>query len=341
MSALKIAFVSSHPSLRRYRRDPSYIYRCENLGLALRRLGHEVSFAHLTALLLPRRVDVAVFLRPANSRLYRHVVGRLKRQGTLLVGDCDDLLFDPACAAFRPSVINGTADRTETAAKFERHGDALARLDRLVFSTEELARRFSALHPAAPVNIIPNAVHAAWHAIPPAPTVAPGRALTYFSGTRTHDRDIALVSAPLQRVLEQNPDLSVQLVGPITLPFSHPRLLTRKKVAFEDYPFVLRDSYLNLAPLEDTPFNRSKSALKTLEPGFFNVPTVASPVGDFKRVDVEGVLYARDDEEWVAQIEFACDPANRARLSTGLRERVLAHAEIDEFAQAFLRFVAR
>ena len=338
MSALKIAFVSSHPSLRRFRRDPSYIYRCENLGLALQRLGHRVSFVHLKALLLPRRFDVAVFLRPSDALLYRHVVARLRRQGTVLVGDCDDLLFDPACAAFRPSVINGSADRDETAAKFRRHHDALAALDRFIFSTEELSDRYRALHPDAAVTILPNAVHSGWRDIAPNP--APPRVLTYFSGTRTHDRDIALIAAPLQRVLDAQPDLSVQLVGPITPPFSHPRLLVRKKVAFSDYPYVLRDSYLNLAPLEDTPFNRSKSALKAIEPGFFEVPTIASPVGDFTRVAVDGVRYARDDAEWEAQIAAACAPERHAQLRRGLRQRILAHADIDRFAEAFVRFVA-
>ncbi len=337
MSALKIAFVSSHPSIRRFRRDPSYIYRCENLGLALQRLGHQVSLLHLKALVLPRRFDVAVFLRPATSFLYQHVVNRLRRQGTRLIGDCDDLLFDPACAAFRPSVINGTTSREETVRKFRRHHDALALLDRFTFSTDELVQRYRALRPGAAVTLIPNAIHAAWHSITPVPS--PPRMLTYFSGTRTHDRDIALIAGPLTRVLDAHPDLSVQLVGPIVRPFDHPRLLTHKKVAFKDYPYMLRDSYLNLAPLEDTPFNRSKSALKAIEPGFFDVPTVASPVGDFKRIDVDGVLYANSDAEWERRIAFACDPTTHTRLRSGLRQRVLAHANIDEFAHAFVRFV--
>jgi glycosyltransferase involved in cell wall biosynthesis len=336
--ALRIAFVSSHPRPWRYRRDASYIYRCENLGLALRRLGHQVTFAHLNTLLLPRRFDVVVFLRPILSELYARVVQRLRRSGAVLLGDFDDLLFDPQFASFRPAVRNDPSAESRVRGQLERHAEAVRALDGVVVSTEELAHRFHLAYPTIRWAVIRNAPHYSWLAVPPA---VPGdrRAITYFSGTRTHDRDFALVAAALEKVLVRRPDVILRVVGPVSLPPTIPRIERHERVPFARYAQLVRESYLNLAPLEDTPFNRCKSAVKVLEAGVFGVPTVVSPIGEYLRLGVRGVLFADSPAQWLEQIEFACEVAKREWLSEGLRPRILELADVDACAHEFVRFV--
>ena len=340
MPPLQICFVSDHPRRRFFRQDASFIYRCENLGLALRAMGHEVRLLHLNELLLrPGRPDVAVFLRPSRSWRLRLALAMLRRRGCRVVADTDDLNFDPAAAAYRPSVLAGSASLRKTEGKFARALAALALFDRVTVSTDELQHRLRPLLPDMPCAVVPNAVHRSWRALQ-LPR-ASRRVLTYFSGTSTHDRDFALVAPALQQLLDEVPDLEVRVVGRLDTPLQHPRLQRVTKLPFGDYPAAVAASWLNIAPLEDTPFTRGKSALKTIEAGFFDVPTVATPLGDVRRLQVPGVLFATTQAEWLQQLRHALQPAERARLSEGLAQRLRPLSDVDLFAAQWLRFVSR
>ena len=340
MKPLRIAFVSSHPSLWRFRRDASFVYRCENPALALSYLGHRVSLLHLTALLVRRDFDIVVFLRPVGGRIFDYVTSRLRARGVTMIGDVDDLIFDPESASFRPSVRNQTGDEIKTRNKFVAHRDALSKLDKVVVSTDELADRYLAQHPKAEIAVIPNAGHRSWFSIQPVASTTE-RNISYFSGTRTHDRDFASIVPALERLLDRHPDLKLRIVGPLSVALGHPQVIRIPKVPFQEYVQLVRTSYVNIAPLEDTPFNQCKSALKAVEAGAMNVPTVASSVGEYSRVDVEGVLHANTVDEWESQLEFAIDPINHKKLSQGLRERMLKFSDIDNLVVEYLNFVKK
>jgi glycosyltransferase involved in cell wall biosynthesis len=187
--------------------------------------------------------------------------------------------------------------------------------------------------------VIPNAPHHAWLAVPPA--AGGPRAITYFSGTRTHDRDFAVAVPALQKLLVRRDDLVLRVVGPVSLPAGIDRVERHDRVPFARYAQLVRESYVNLAPLEDTPYNRCKSAVKVLEAGVLGIPTVVSPIGEYLRVGTRGVLFAHGPEEWLERIEFACDPGKRAWLTEGLRARILQLADVDRFAHDFARFAGK
>lgn len=338
MKRLRIAFVSSSPSIRRFRRDASFIYRCENLAQALSHRGHKTSLLHISALLLRRDFDIVVFLRPQRSWLFDFVIDRLRKRGTVLVGDADDLIFDPECAQFRPSVRNDLADVAKVRKGFELNAEALAMLDKVQFSTDELVRRYLALRPAAQCEVIPNAGFRLWPAMSQDRS-ASERNISYFSGTRTHDKDFSIVAPVLEKLLNRHEDLTVRIIGPVTLDFKHERVIRVPKVPFKDYPKLVAASYISIAPLEDTPFNQCKSALKTIEAGMMNVPTVVSPVGEYADVHMLGVLHASSQAEWEYQLDFALDRENHKRLSFGLRNRTLAYTDVDACAEKFLHFI--
>jgi glycosyltransferase involved in cell wall biosynthesis len=340
MKPLRIAFVSAHPSVRRFRKDGSFIYRCENLSLALAAMGHKVSLLHISALLFRTDFDIVVFMRPVRSWLFDHAVRRLRARGALLIGDVDDLIFDPECAQFRPSVKNRLADLARTRDKFMLHAQALEQMDKVQFATSELARRYLAIYPDAECTVIPNAAHRSWSGIAPVAGEA-ARCISYLSGTRTHDRDLALVTPVLERLLQRHADLVLQVVGPVSVSLQHPRVRRIDKVGFADYAGIVRSSHLCIVPLEDTPFNRCKSALKAFEAGAMNVPTVVSPVGEYAEMRVEGMLHASSAREWEAQLEFALDAANYRTLSAGLRERMGDASNVDRSAMKFVEFATR
>jgi glycosyltransferase involved in cell wall biosynthesis len=339
MTPLDIVFVSSHPRPRHYRADGSFIYRCENLGLGLSALGHRVSLRHLNDLLVgPARFDIAVFMRPADSLRFRWAIARLRRGGCRLMADFDDLIFHADLAAHRPSVLSGQARLESTQAKFRLHERALPAFDGVVLSTRELAESFSGFYPSRPHSVIPNAVFRPWRALPRVDTWP--RRITYFSGTRTHDRDFALVEPALVRLLEERDDVHLQLVGPLKTRLDHARIERIGRVDFGRYADLVRASHLNLAPLEDTPFNRCKSALKAIEAGCFGVPTVASPIGDYLRVAPAGVLFAADETQWYEQLCRGVDESSHAGLAAGLAQRLHPLSDVDAFARDFLQFAS-
>lgn len=338
MKPLRIAFVSTHPSIRRFRRDGSFVYRCQNLGLALSAMGHQVSLLHLKALFIKNDFDIVVFLRPTRSWIFDHIVRRLRAKGTTLIADVDDLIFDPDCAEFRPSIRNGKTNENEIRQNFALNAEAMSMMDKVLFSTPELAKRYKAIHSEAQCHIIPNAGFRSWKAITPKGVGA--KNISYLAGTRTHDRDLSIVIPALARLLERHEDLSLRLVGPIGVGFDHPRVKRLERVSFDGYWEIVRDSHILIAPLEDTPFNRCKSAIKAIEGGMMNVPTVVSPVGDYRNIKTLGILHADSTEEWESQLEFALDPVNHQLLRTGLRERMNAFADIDCLAHEFLQFAS-
>lgn len=210
-------------------------------------------------------------------------------------------------------------------------------MDKVQFSTPELARRYRQLYPQAICTSIRNAGYRRWNEIAPNPVT--DRNISYLVGTRTHDRDFSIVVPVLERLLDRHKDLTVRLVGPIDVGLNHARVKRLERVHFNKYVQLVRDSHITIAPLEDTPFNQCKSAIKAIESGMMNVPIVASRVGDYVNIDTLGLLHASSADEWESQLELALDPVNHRQLSEGLRERMSGFADIDRLAIEFIDFV--
>jgi hypothetical protein len=340
--ALRVAFVAGNRNPARFREDPSFVYRCENLGLALQAAGHRVSWLHWTALRPAHRFDVVVFHRPRWSLRWRTLVWWLRRCGAMLTADLDDLVFDAALAPYSPGVLNKQVPLKQTQRLFASHFRALACFDRLTVSTQPLAGYVRERFPRARVEVLPNAVHLAWRGISGDPEWKDDRpVVTYFPGTRSHDRDFAVYADGVARFLAAHPAARLEITGPLqfTLSARPGQVVHREKVPFARYAELARSAWVNLAPLEATPFTRCKSALKVLEAGFWGAPTVCSPLPDAERFAAAGALFAADGEECFAVLQELLEPARYAAVSLGLRERVTAAADVGRVAETFLQFV--
>jgi len=272
------------------------------------------------------------------SRLFRYVVRCLKSRNVILLGDVDDLIFDPYYVKFRPSVLNHISDETKTANSFIKHGDALSILDKIIFSTDSLRDHYLSLNANAKCIVIPNAGHHSWSVVQHSTSHSELK-ISYFSGTKTHDRDFGIVVPVLRELLNKCPDLKIQIVGPLSSDLDHPRVVRIPKVPFGEYAKLVKDSHINIAPLEDTPFNQCKSALKAIEAGMMNVPTVASPVGEYKKVNIEGVMLAKTNQEWMERLEFLLNANNYERVCKNLRERICTYSDVRRHADSFIKFV--
>ena len=342
---LQVVFLACNKHPDRFAEDGSFTYRCDNLAHALRRVGHRVHLAHYTRWSPRQPADVVVFHRPRMNWRLRWLLWWLRRRGTTVVADVDDLVFRPELASLSPAVSNGVLPQSEIEKQFRQHQQALAQFTLISASTRPLLEELSGQRRQGHTGLIwlPNTVHQRWRDLaeneawhPPAP---PPRLIRYLPGTRSHDRDFALIAPVLQACLRARPAWQLELVGPLSAQLDVPshQLRRRDKLPFDQYHQVVRGAALNLAPLEDTRFTRCKSAVKVMEAAFWGVPTLCSPIEDAMRLEGAGAVLARTPADWGPMLMRACDdPHWLAAQSAHLRLRMLPHADVEAQAQRWL-----
>ena len=337
----RIAFIAHTRKPKLFRHDPSFIYRCENLGLSLQAQGHEVHYLHWTQLRPTMHFDVIVFHRPRYSTLWYALFCWLQRQAITLVADVDDLIFDPKLAHYSPGVVNALVSLAQTKQQFSNNYRALACFEQLTVSTQPLAHHIKTCLPVANVQILPNAVHHSWRNLSIAPT-APPLIINYFSGTRSHDRDFAVYAQALTAFLKAHSQAQLHITGPLncTLKARHGQIIAHEKRPFADYAPRVRHGWLNLAPLEHTPFTACKSALKVIEAGYWNIPTLCSSLPDAQRFAQSGAVFADDGNDCLQALEALLNPDTYAKLTHNLSARVLQQADIETVRALFLQFIA-
>lgn len=330
----RVDFVGTNRKPALFREDASFVYRCENPAFALRAAGWGAGLAHVKGYPLghgARGARGVVLHRPLDSLGTRWLVRRIRRAGIRVLIDVDDLIFDPRFASCSPAVVNGILPLAPLERRFASHRRALQLADEIVVSTEPLAEHVREAAPGVPVTVIANSVHMRWRGAEPADPRDPGarRIITYAPGTRSHDRDFRGIARGLERFLDAHPEVELHITGHLNHPLMarDRQVVHRAKVPFPEYAEYVRAGWVNLCPLEPTPFNRCKSALKVIEAGFWNIPTICSPNPDTRRFVGAGAILAEGEDEWVGALERLLDDAEYARITEGLRERVLALAD--------------
>lgn len=346
MKSLRFAFVCCRPKAAGFESGPSFIYRCQNLGLALEAAGHHVRLAHYSKLdqlfnynnSASPPYDVIVFHRPRYSFGFRLALRRLRKAGTLCVADFDDMVFAPQWAQYSPGVVNQQVTLKQTQKNFQVHAKALGLFRFASVSTLPLQEDMQQSHGITPW-FIPNAVHLHWRT--PAPTEHTARPplLTYFPGTRSHDRDFAMIKAPLAAYMADHPEVRLEITGEladdsILKDFNSTQLTRHPKQSFANYRAHVARSTVNLAPLETTQFNQRKSALKAIEASFFNTPTLASPIPDMQRLSGAGAILVGDKpDDWYHAIKTHMHSADTHQH---LRASILEHADAQRIAAQFI-----
>lgn len=145
--------------------------------------------------------------------------------------------------------------------------------------------------------------------------------LGYFSGSVTHNADFGMIRPAVTRVMDENPEVRLLLMGKLDLPAElepyAERVIQKPFTDWEGLPEVIAGVDVNLAPVEDSVFNRAKSENKWVEAALVKVPTLASRTGAFEEMirDGEtGVLVS--DGEWYGALTRAVrEPETRERIA--------------------------
>lgn len=340
----RIAFLACNRVARRFRQNPSYFYRCDNVADYLSGLGMEIVRCHMKDAPTPDQVDAVVFHRPRASWRLRWLLWRYRRAGVATLADVDDLVFDESLVRHSPAIRNARVPLPIQWRIFRLQRRALSWFRHLTVSTDALAGHARALLPQTTVSVLYNSVFWSWRNNPDLATVkadTPPYVMAYMPGTRSHDRDFALAAESLQRFLRDHPDTVLRVTGPLNFKLDVPegQLVHEGLVPFDQYPKRFQGVWANLAPLEQTPFNDGKSALKALEAGYMGVPTLCSPNPDMSRFTQAGAVVVREGD-WYGALKRMRERAYYDSLTEGLRERVLAIASVEEQAGKLLQSIA-
>jgi len=337
----KISFIATNRREDLFRQDPSYIYRCENLAQALKTRGYHTELIHLKRFSVKSVPRYAVFHRPTDSLKLRWLVKQLKIRGTVTIADYDDLIINSDYSSYSPAVRNNILPLKKISKIFNANRKALKLFDLITVSTEALSSKVKEISPQSRVTIIHNSVHYSWHEnLSEEVANFSEKTITYFPGTRSHDRDFNLIAPMLERFLKAYPQTKLQITGHLNYNLDIPKsqFIKLPKVPFWDYKDHVRGGWVNLAPLENTPFNACKSALKGIESGYFGIPTVCSPNQDYERLTKAGVIIASSNTEWFDTLERLMAPEIYHELTSTIRKNTLNIADIsiatDEFINA-------
>lgn len=320
MKVLSIAFVACNKNPALYRQDPSFIYRCENLGFALQSLGFEVKFMHYSELELSEPSQIIVFHRPNHKLFFSFTLQRLAKKGRTLVADVDDLIFHPDWSEFSPGVRNKLVSKQVTQAAFKKNLMALRLFQYISVSTTELQQRLTEVVPHASTFVLHNAAHLHWYKIKPElqPEIIKPCLISYWPGTRSHDRDFLQITAPLEQIFAEYPDLKLMITGPLQteLKIDGRQVVKAEKVPFSLYHQVVMQSHINLLPLEQTFFNQHKSALKVIEASYFGIPTLSSALPDLTHLPSQSYQVMNSEQDWYNSLKSMVDkPVRRSDFS--------------------------
>jgi glycosyltransferase involved in cell wall biosynthesis len=331
---LKIVFVSGEPD------TPGHHYRVLRNVAAAASIGADVQWISIAdvqeKLQEIAAAEITVIWRVPWSPVLADVMRVARKSGAKVVYDIDDLMFRRELASV--DMIDGIrSQRLDPVAVTELFDDTLRALlaaDMCTCPTTEIALQIRAFQ--TPAVVLPNGFDEQLHRL--ARLAVRQRhslgeqelvRIGYAAGSRTHQRDFAIIADVIARVLRERPNCRLVLFRRDDTPLidieEYPSLVAvdrqiewRQMRPLDDLPDELVRFDVNLAPLEvGNPFCEAKSELKFFEAALVDVCTIASPTGPFRRTirDGETGFLATTPQEWYqCLVELVDDPARRRKI---------------------------
>lgn len=319
------------PTLRRYR----VTHQREQLelwGIST----DEVHYGDVTAACAEWAGVFLVYRCPLTEPVAQ-LIARAHQLGKKVYFDVDDLVIDTAYTNKLPVV---QAMTPEEKAVFDdgvlRNGQTLKLCDGAIATTGALAAELGKYVPEVFINRnvasqemleLSDKAHARRAKVEPGKVM-----LGYFSGSMTHNADFLELLPALVEVMGRYPQVELKTVGELELPdelmpFAD-RVEASPYVGWRELPMLIASVDINLAPIEDTLFNRAKSENKWMEAALVGVPTVASNVGAFADSIIDGRtgFLCSNTEEWVSALgKLIEDLALRGSVGEQARNYCLLH----------------
>ncbi len=238
--------------------------------------------------------DVVVFLRPHIRRESMQALAECVRKGKTIIVDIDDDFHN--IPVHHPGYYHCGPGNPNILRALEL---AIGAASVLVVSTPILGERYGSL--ARRVQIIPNG----WDDENPnweQPAPPHQRVNIGWAGTATHREDILLVRNELLHFLRSHPEVTLVIGGDSQIfelfkPLPEPQKVFLPFRPHNEYPLMLANFDILLAPLANTRFNQAKSDIKLVEAGARRLPWVASPLPAYQSWGVGGI-FAETPSSW-------------------------------------------
>lgn len=193
--------------------------------------------------------------------------------------------------------------------------DLIAQASAVTVSTDTLQRSIEAIN--SNVFLLPNRLSDRLWKSPPLERLSDGFVRALYMGTVTHHEDLQLVFPALEAVAAANPTFRITVVGGTADVIVTPeRAQWLTHIAVPDFaknydafvPWLRSQAAacdFSIAPLADTPFNASKSALKVLDYAALGLPILASDVNVYRglvKAAPAAKLVPNTTQKWQAAI---------------------------------------
>lgn len=207
----------------------------------------------------------------------------------------------------------------------------LRKADLVTVSTEPLKAYFAEYN--RNIVVLPNALDMRlwahpWQKRPPG---HPVRIL--FSGTLTHSADLRIIEGALEKIVGEFGDrVEILFWGNTSARLQRAPQARALHAFLPDYAAYAQrlqrtEADFAVIPLEDSPFNKAKSAIKWIEYSACRIPGIYSNVDAYNTVVADGqtgLLVNNTPEEWHAAIKkMIVDPSGRQRLAVNAHAALL------------------
>jgi glycosyltransferase involved in cell wall biosynthesis len=273
-----------------------------------------------------------VILQQVAGREWANEIARLKKQGVVVLYEIDDHLH-----SIRK--IPSHAFRSEFTSKLVQEHELCMRMSSgLICSTDWLAKSYRKFNPN--VYICENSIEGKRYSPYNRPERLGGTVNIGWAGGNGHQEAVQRWLPAIENILEDHPETRFLSVG---LPVAD--LLNKPKQAFalpavpvENFPGVLCNFDIGIAPSGRSNFYRAKSELRYLELGGLGIPGVYDPfVYGSVRDGETGLLAETSEDAEEALRRLLVAPEKALAIGIAAREHVHATSTIEKGVEQWER----
>jgi len=297
------------------------------------------------------RYSTVVFYRSKWTEEIETFIGKVKSKKIPVYYDVDDLVFDYKKISYLEFLKKDEYVNFEEETKLTKKCMDLC--DGFITSTNHLKAEIEDSCPGKPVCVNRNV--ASLEMLTISNKVKEGVAkdnnrvvLGYFSGSRTHDKDFALIEDTILKIMEENENVYLKIGGVLELSeefnkFGN-RILRHGFCDWKHLPEVIASVDINLMPVENTIFHKCKSENKWTEAALVNVCTVASYNEELACAikNAKNGFLCKDSEEWYRVLsKLVKDQKLRREISRKANKDVIEQSTVLTVKDSVLKFLQK
>ena len=267
-----------------------------------------------------QRANVMLFQRQHTRDNFDRMI-YAKSRGIKTIFEIDDDLLNTPKEFEKPYEFYSQTEVQDQIKAYMQHADAI------ITSTYPLACSIAPYCDKVPKFVVPNGIDTGTWEVglntkiyrgPGNETVTIG-----WMASGSHAYDANLVSMALGRVMSDNPNVNIHMIGwvgfdqfPWAKQFKD-RVKIDSWILYDDLPKNMANWDIGIAPLIDNPFNVSKSDVKVLQYWAAGIVPVVTPLAPYAKTidDRQNGMFANSEQEWYDRLtELVRNPALRRNM---------------------------